>query len=70
MLEDGGFVYAEDLCERRPFDDLEREELATDLFVNYLPSRDQYRQDLIDAGFKPILFEDMSDDWAVSPVIA
>ena len=65
LLEDGGFVYAEDLCERRPFDDLEREELATDLFVNYLPSRDQYRLDLIDAGFEPILFEDMSDDWAV-----
>ena len=27
LLEIGGFVYAEDLCERRPFDDLEKEEL-------------------------------------------
>ena len=63
LLPDGGFLYAEDLCERRPFDDLEKEELASELFANYLPSRDQYRLDLVDAGFEPVLLEDMSEDW-------
>ena len=63
LLEVGGFVYAEDLCERRPFDDLEKEELESELFANYLPSRDQYRLDLVAAGFDAVLLEDMSDDW-------
>ena len=63
LLEVGGFVYAEDLCERRPFDDLEKEELESELYANYLPSRDQYRLDLVAAGFEAVLLEDMSDDW-------
>ena len=63
LLPVGGFLYAEDLCERRPFDDYEREELASELFANYLPSSDRYRQDLADAGFEVLVCDDMSDDW-------
>ena len=63
LLPVGGFLYAEDLCERRPFDDDERKELASELFANYLPSSDRYRQDLADAGFEVLICDDMSDDW-------
>ena len=63
LLPVGGFLYAEDLCERRPFDDDERKELASELFANYLPSSDRYRQDLVDAGFEVLVCDDMSDDW-------
>jgi len=63
LLEIGGFVYAEDLYERRPFDDLEKEELKSELYANYLPSRDQYRLDLVASGFEAVRLEDMSDDW-------
>ena len=63
LLPVGGFLYVEDLCERRPFDDDEREELASELFANYLPSSDRYRQDLADAGFEVLVCDDMSDDW-------
>ena len=63
LLPDGGFFYAEDLCERRPFDDDEREELASELFANYLVSSNRYRQDLADAGFEVLVCDDMSDDW-------
>ena len=63
LLPVGGFLYAEDLCERRPFDDDERKELASELFANYLPSSDRYRQDLADAGFEVLVCDDMSDDW-------
>ena len=64
LLEDDGFIHAEDLYERGPFDDLERAELASELFANYLPNRNQYRMDLVDAGFELVVFEDMSEDWA------
>ena len=63
LLEIGGFVYAEDLCERRPFDDLEKAELKSELYANYLPTRDQYRLDLVASGLEAVLLEDMSDDW-------
>ncbi len=63
LLDQGGYLHAEDLYARRQFTDSERSELATELFANYLPDYESYRRDLERAGFELVMCQEMSDDW-------
>ena len=63
LLDQGGYLHAEDLYARGQFTDSERSELATELFANYLPDYESYRSDLERAGFELVSCQEMSDEW-------
>jgi cyclopropane fatty-acyl-phospholipid synthase-like methyltransferase len=63
LLDQGGYLHAEDLYARGQFTDSEQSELATELFANYLPDYENYRWDLERAGFELASCQEMSDEW-------
>ena len=63
LLDQGGYLHAEDLYARVQFTDSERSELATELFANYLPDYESYCRDLERAGFELVSCQEMSDEW-------
>ena len=65
LLDQGGYLHAEDLYARVQFTASERSELATELFASYLPDYESYCQDLERAGFKLVSCQELSDEWPV-----
>ena len=63
LLDQGGYLHAEDLYARGQFTASEQSELATELFANYLPDYENYRWDLERAGFELASCQEMSDEW-------
>ncbi|OAQ59130.2 methyl transferase-like protein [Pochonia chlamydosporia 170] len=64
ILKPGGKVYIEDFFARTILSQDTRSKLHNVVCCPYLPSRDQYINDLANAGFHSIQFEDVSEDWA------
>ena len=64
LLQPGGYFYTEDLCSREAIDPVQWRELERDLYAITLPTREQYCNDLQNAGFEVEECTDMSADWA------
>jgi cyclopropane fatty-acyl-phospholipid synthase-like methyltransferase len=63
-LKPGGALYAEDLYERAPLTDDERNRVAHELYGAGLTTRENYCDTLQTTGFEEITFEDVSELWA------
>lgn len=63
VLEDGGLVYIEDFLQRGPLNAAELESLEKDLYCTALPTADEYRREMENAGFRNVRLVDMSSDW-------
>ena len=63
LLNSNGLFYAEDLISRQSFNNDELEELSKEIFANYLPSYQTYKNELEKKGFEVFLYDDMSDIW-------
>ena len=63
LLNPGGLYFAEDLYARKSLQEKEKMELQSGLYAAYLPDLEQYKLDLIDAGFNIVHCTEMSDNW-------
>lgn len=63
-LKPGAMLFVEDLYERAPVREDEREALDVMLFARTLCSRAAYEVELEEAGFETIDFQDQTEDWA------
>lgn len=63
VLKDNGKIYFEDFFQRGPLTDAELENLEKDVYCKALPTADEYRQELENAGFRDIELVEMSADW-------
>lgn len=63
VLKVGGRIYIEDFFERGTLTLGEVESLERDVYCRGLPTADQYRRQLEQAGFKDVKLIDMSADW-------
>lgn len=64
ILKPNGYFFAEDFAFHNPFNNEEKSELSKDFFANYIVSYDDYASDLIKAGLKGIVSEDMTKSWS------
>ncbi|MAC60364.1 MAG: hypothetical protein CMN37_00515 [SAR116 cluster bacterium] len=64
ILKPNGYFFAEDFAFHKPFNNEEKIELSKDFFANYIVSYDDYASDLIKAGFKGIISDDMTKSWS------
>lgn len=58
-----GTFYAEDWYRKGEFTDAESSSLREDVFCTYLPTQDEYKKQLTEAGFGSVEFEDLTEDW-------
>ncbi len=63
-LAPGGQVYIEDLCQRAPFAERDRQDLRRVVYGLTVTSIDDYARDLAQAGFTSIVPTDLTPDWA------
>ena len=63
-LKNEGRFYIEDYYQKHPFSYQEKESLDQVVACPYLPDKAQYIEDLENAGFKDIQFEDVTDKWS------
>ena len=63
-LKPGGKLYAEDLFKLGDFTMDERRELATMVYGQSVLEQEDYKSNLINAGFADIGFEHQTDDWS------
>lgn len=64
-LRPGGGLYAEDFFDRAALTKAEKKVLSIDVAIDYTPSFETYRNDLIDAGFVDIDLTDVSEPWTL-----
>ena len=64
LLVPGGRFYTEDLTARGDIGDTQRKLLERDLYAITLPHINEYKQDLVNAGFEVEICTSMSSDWA------
>jgi cyclopropane fatty-acyl-phospholipid synthase-like methyltransferase len=62
-LKPGAGFYVEDLFERGPFTARERNALSREVYCDHLPSMQDYRRELGDAGFEGVELIDMTASW-------
>ena len=63
VLKDTGRIYIEDFFQRRPLTSAELESLDRDVYCSALPTADEYRREMENAGFRDVELVDMSTDW-------
>ncbi|MBL37183.1 MAG: hypothetical protein CMP07_02120 [Xanthomonadales bacterium] len=63
VLKAGGLIYIEDFFQRGPLTAPERESLERDVYCTALPTADEYRREMENAGFTDVELVDMSADW-------
>ncbi len=63
-LKPGGRLFIEDICERRPFTESEKQDLAVKVYCPYLPSAGDYAGHLKEAGFMDVEVIDMTPQWS------
>eukprot|EP01024_Parvocaulis_polyphysoides_P067861 TRINITY_DN8192_c0_g1_i1.p1 TRINITY_DN8192_c0_g1~~TRINITY_DN8192_c0_g1_i1.p1 ORF type:complete len:306 (+),score=55.08 TRINITY_DN8192_c0_g1_i1:3-920(+) len=63
-LKPGGFIYIEDFYMRNQFSSEEQVMLERDIYIKFLPSIDEYKQQIQDAGFVDVQLVDMTQNWA------
>lgn len=63
LLKKNSFFYLEDFIQIGNLTNEESQILEHDVFCQYLPTLDQYKQSLIDAQFDLIEIVDLTDDW-------
>ncbi len=63
VLKPGGHFYIEDYYQRQPLTQADTAILENTLSCPYLPTLEQYRQDLGAAGFTDIVIEDVTQEW-------
>ena len=62
-LKPGAAVYVEDYFAARPLSERDREQLAGPVACPYLPSAEEYRETLKNAGFVDVEWDVMTDAW-------
>ncbi|NKI34504.1 methyltransferase domain-containing protein [Wenzhouxiangella sp. XN79A] len=62
-LRDGGGLYVEDFYLRAPLTDDERRLLHDEVFCSHLVDRERYVEELGEAGFEDVEFEDRTATW-------
>jgi cyclopropane fatty-acyl-phospholipid synthase-like methyltransferase len=67
-LKPGGKFYIEDLTKRREPSPAQWEELAVKVQTPYLPTLEQYGEQLEEAGFVDVRLEDMTESWTAFTV--
>lgn len=67
-LKPGGRIYVEDLFKLSDFDEHEEEMLTKDLFGIDLPTAEEYKKALLDAGFEEVELEDVTENWTALTV--
>jgi len=63
LLKPNGKIFVEDFYKRSEFTEKELEVLSNDVFCNYLPSLDEYKEQLTANEFGKIEFVDMTNNW-------
>lgn len=63
LLKDKSFFYLEDFIQIGNLTNEESQILEHDVFCQYLPRLDEYKQSLIDAHFHLVEIVDLTDDW-------
>jgi sarcosine/dimethylglycine N-methyltransferase len=58
-----GLFFAEDFVAIGPLSASESKALRNDVFCEYLPTIDQYRADLLEAGLTPVRVDVLTADW-------
>jgi cyclopropane fatty-acyl-phospholipid synthase-like methyltransferase len=64
LLAPGGQIYIEDLSQRAPFSERDRQDLRTVVYGLTVTPIDGYLRDLAEAGFDEIVATDLTPDWA------
>lgn len=64
ILKDKGKIFIEDFCKERALSSEDEMILSEDTACPYLPTIDEYREQLAQAGFGSIEVTDMSKQWA------
>lgn len=62
-LKPGAGMYVEDYFARGPLTAVEREELASEVYCEHVPTMEEYREELAGAGFRRIELIDVSAPW-------
>ena len=62
-LKPGGQLYIEDFSKRGDFSDQELFDLETKIYCRYVPTQDEYIDQVGAAGFTDIQAQDMTDSW-------
>ena len=62
-LKPGQAMYIEDFAEARPLSAAEAESLAVKVQASALPTPEQYRALLVQAGFANVTMTDVTEDW-------
>ena len=63
LLKPKGFFYLEDFIRRQSLEQEDQQILENEVFCQYLPTQEEYLQQLIDAGLKIEHVEDLSLQW-------
>ncbi|XP_031554828.1 phosphoethanolamine N-methyltransferase 1-like [Actinia tenebrosa] len=63
LIKPGGKMYTEDFYKLSDYDDNFSRMLKEDLFIAYLPTKDEYVKQLEQAGFTDIQFVDVTEEW-------
>ena len=63
LLKPEGKIFVEDFYRRSEFTEKELKILSNDVYCNYLPTLDEYKEQLTENGFGKIEFVDMTTNW-------
>lgn len=63
ILKQDGKIFIEDFYKRAEFDKEETRILSEDIYCTYLPTSEEYRNQLIESGFAKIELVDKTDCW-------
>ncbi|OPY20872.1 MAG: hypothetical protein A4E26_01778 [Methanobacterium sp. PtaU1.Bin097] len=63
ILKLGGKIFIDDYYKRNEFEEEELKVLANDVSCNYLPTKDEYKKQLIKSGFNEIKIIDKTYSW-------
>lgn len=63
FLQSGGSFFFEDFVQLHPFTEQEKIDLEITVACPYVPTFSEYKQQLLDAGFVDIVYEDISYSW-------
>ncbi|KAK3755317.1 hypothetical protein QZH41_014627 [Actinostola sp. cb2023] len=63
LLKPGGKIYSEDFYKLSDFDSSTEKSLKEDVYAPHLPSKEEYIQQMKNAGFQDIQFEDLTTAW-------
>ncbi len=63
LLKSNGQMFVEDFYKRSEFTEKELDILSNDVYCNYLPTLDEYKEQLSENGFGKIELVDMTTNW-------